>query len=53
MNVVVAGSVVECLLAVNKIGVDGAKAIADALKDNKTVTKIDFDSKRAALLIFF
>ena len=41
MNVVLVGSVVECLLAGNKIGVDGAKAIATALKDNKTVTTID------------
>ena len=41
MNVDV-GSVVECLRAGNMIGVDGAKAIAAALKDNKTVTKIDF-----------
>ena len=51
MNVVVViGSVVECLRAGNMIGDDGAKAIAAALKDNKTVTTINLSGELVVCL---
>jgi hypothetical protein len=37
---------IDIALTVNRIGDEGARALAEALKTNKTVTSIDFRGKK-------